>query len=285
MLPTNLLSFEYMTISGHREIIVDSMQVPAALTPQQCSASQRFDSAMGGLTSATQTSTLSTLNDISLAINALQKDAERAQVRVYTHRQFPLNTARPVAAPSIYERDQLEQLEAWQAARLQMLEIAYQTVNIFSISFLPEDPTCHQTWYLRKCCMQDPFILKGYQQGWIEPNTSMTHFVTEEKKTTLAKEDSVPLRPLTGMLKPYPTFSSNRCDPDLRLEDSSIGWQISAENNIPLPIEELVAGEFKDSMVQIAQLFMQDKALKVSIIYVQTVDALPVAKRLLLVKS
>ncbi len=120
----------------------------------------------------------------------------------------------------IYERDEKEFADAterqeWQP-RIELIEKAFVSPLIFSISLIPTDPNTQQTLYSKKSLGQaDP--LPSDQEliaffGFLPPGgrgpSQASEFKTAEKISIAKAGDIAPPQRLTGFFLPYPTFSS-----------------------------------------------------------------------------
>ena len=280
-IPTSLLSFNIVIVSGNKNVVSEPLPI---LIPQGCGNSDRQFGIEGEGVSLANLSSQSTLNHLVYAINKIKDGIETSEVKMHFYECFPRDYRLPQNLPFIYERDSIENREPWQEARIAILEIAYRAKNLFSVSFLPEDPLVKQTLYMRKGYVAGSFIMKGYRDGGVEEGTQMTSFNSKSSSSNASEKDAENCKFLTGMLKPYPTFSSSLCRCDERLEDISNIWAVSSNYDLPLPIENLEAGNLKKSLTKMTQLFVKDRASRMAIIYLQPLDLANPVKKLIIIK-
>jgi hypothetical protein len=143
-----------------------------------------------------------------------------------------------------FEEDESAQL-SWQEARIATFEAAYKTKGFYSLSYKPLEPQIKQIWFFRACHCPSTNT-EPYSFGFT-------------RMPPMPHAGAFDTKPISGFLKPYHTFTSNKYIPDSNLD------------NLPVIVirKEEDLSEVQEQIKEIARNFLNDtqaKALAVTTI-------------------
>ena len=192
--------------------------------------------------------------------------AERTGTGIFTQ---DMHTSR-----FIYERDEMQFDDAieklgWQP-RIAMIEEAFTSHSIFSLSIVPTDPTIAQTWYDKKSvCPAEPIspvdekLLKElFGELPVETDPSIASKWKMREVTSSKKASQIhPSPTLTGFFSPFSTFSSELAAPQYdpqHLPDSVITAHAFSEEEVEAAIKTFESCALKTKIKNIVDSFAED---------------------------
>jgi len=147
--------------------------------------------------------------------------------------------------------------ELWEESREKMLKIAFDSNNIFSISFKPKNPTKYQALLLKNNKCEGESYSESFSK--VEAGT------TKEKDSLTPSEQPTKI---VGFLKPYPRYSSKDFAPDESFK------QIPPKKPDECDFSDVQPPELRETLTEILRNFEEDyEAEEIALIYFQPQDA------------
>ncbi len=166
----------------------------------------------------------------------------KSEVSGERHTIFPSSKA-PKKPTSLYERDEIEDIEKWMMSRAYLLEQAYSITALLSISILPIHPDTRQTWFQSN-------VVKQLVLGEKPP------YFTQESRISqkAANPESMVVH---GFLEPYPTFSSDLGLPDHRFKQI-VPSLIASKLDIAAHLGDVGDYTLRLKLQRILEIFLED---------------------------